>query len=233
MQIHKLFRTLTTISAGVIVVASSACSADGIAPTSSERTPAPAARPLLGLPDIGVIARPSSPVADGVYTFEVDPRRDQVLTLGRNRLVLPAGSVCALGASGYGPTMWDKGCEPHERPFTLTVTVAGTGTENAALDFQPAMRFNPSKRVTLDFHVPNLSATTWFLWTIFYCPTPDGQPEAWLGTSLLRSNLSCIDESLTDPSLLPAPDFQNSLLSRRLKHFSTYQLYRGGYTVAE
>lgn len=233
MQTQRLFRTLTAILAGGIVVASSACSVESIAPTSTERTLAPAPQPLIALPDIGVLARPSSSIPDGTYTFAVDPRVDQVLTLGQSRVVLPAGSVCALDVSGYGPTMWDKGCSPHQTPFTITVTVAGTGTENAAMDFQPAMRFNPLKRVTLDFHVPNLSATNWLLWSILYCPTPSGQPGAQLGTTLMLADLACINESLTDLSLLVTPNFENRVLTRRLKHFSAYQLSRGGYTVAE
>ena len=95
------------------------------------------------------------------------------------------------------------------------------------------MRFNPTKTVTMDIFVPQLSARTTYDWTIFYCPTPSGQPGARLGTNLMRADPTCVDESLTDPSLGVTADYQNNVLSRRLKHFSAYQIARGGYLVVE
>ncbi len=234
MHMSRWIRAALASLAGGIAITSSACGVDGIAPTSNDRTLAPAAQPLATLTpanEAGSMASVSLP--DGTYRFSVDPRIDQVLTLGLSRVVLPAGSVCALGVSGYGPTMWDKGCNPQKKPFTITVTVAGTGTENAAVDFQPSMRFNPLKTVTMDFHVPELNAATPYEWTIFYCPTPSGQPGARLGTNLMRADPTCVDESLADQSLAVVPNYQNSVLTRRLKHFSAYQLFRGGYTVSE
>jgi len=233
IHISKHLRSLAACLVGSIAVATSACSVEGVAPTSNARTLAPTAQHLATVTGTETVAAAPASLPDGTYTFAVDPRLDQVLVLGQSRVVLPAGSVCALGVSGYGPTMWDKGCNPQRKVFTITVTVAGAGTENAAVDFQPAMRFNPLKTVTMDFHVPELSATSPYDWTIFYCPTPSGQPGARLGTNLMRADPTCVDESLTDSSLAVTPDFAQSVLTRRLKHFSAYQLFRGGYTVAE
>ena len=234
MQTSRLMRIGVAGLIGGMALASSACSVEGVAPTSNERTVRPTAQRLATLTDTaGSAAFAAVSIPDGVYSFVVDPRIDQVLTLGKSRVVLPAGSICALGVSGYGPTMWDKGCNPQKKPFTITVLAAGTGTENAAIDFQPAMRFNPLTTVTMDFYVPELSPTSSFQWTIFYCPTPSGQPGARLGTNLMRADPTCVDESLDDSSLAVVPDYQNSVLTRRLKHFSAYQLFRGGYTVAE
>jgi hypothetical protein len=235
MKMSRQLRIAAALMVGGLAVASSACSVDGITPTTSERLLSPAASPLAAR---GGSSGPESAsdlgsLTDGSYTFTVDPRIDQVVTIGQSRVVLPASSVCAIGVSGYGPTLWDKGCNPEKRPFTLKVTVAGSGTENAALDFQPSMRFNPTKTVTMDIFVPQLSAGTTYDWTIFYCPTPSGQPGARLGTNLMRADPTCVDESLTDPSLAVTADYQNNVLSRRLKHFSAYQIARGGYVVAE
>jgi len=235
MKMSRQLRTAAALMVSGIAVASSACSVDGITPTSSERSLTPAASPLAALGssvDPGSASNLGS-LADGTYTFTVDPRIDQVVTIGQSRVVLPASSVCALGVSGYGPTLWDRGCNPEKRPFTLRVTVAGSGTENAALDFQPSLRFNPTKTVTMDIFVPQLSGGTTYDWTIFYCPTPSGQPGARLGTNLMRADPTCVDESLTDPSLAVRADYQNNVLSRRLKHFSAYQIARGGYLVVE
>ena len=240
MKMSKQVRIVAAMMLGGIVVASSACSVDGIAPTSHERTLAPTAYPLAA--QVGTAENASatattasgSLLADGTYTFSVDPRVDQVLTVGKSRVVLPANAVCAIGVSGYGSTMWDKGCNPQRKPFTLRVTVAGSGTENAAVDFQPEMRFNPAvSPVMMYLHVPQLSETTTYDWRIFYCPTPSGQPGSRLGTNRMREDASCVDESLKDASLKVVPDYGNQLLTRRLKHFSAYQAYRNGFLVAE
>ena len=235
MKMSRQLRIAAALMVSGIAVASSACSVDGITPTSSERSMSPAASPLAARGSSGGPASVSDlgSLADGTYAFTIDPRIDQVVTLGQSRVVLPASSVCALGVSGYGPTLWDRGCNPEKRPFTLKVTVAGSGTENAALDFQPSMRFDPTKTVTMDIFVPQLSAGTTYDWTIFYCPTPSGQPGARLGTNLMRADPTCVDESLTDPSLRVRADYQNNVLTRRLKHFSVYQIQRQGYMVSE
>jgi hypothetical protein len=235
MRMFRQYRMAAAFLAGGVAVASSACSVDGITPTSSERSLSPAASPLAARGSNGeaVLGSDLNSLTDGTYTFTIDPRIDQVVTLGKSRVMLPASSVCAIGVSGYGPTLWDRGCNPEKRPFALKVTIAGSGTENAALDFQPSMRFDPTKTVTMDISVPGLSAGTTYDWTIFYCPTPSGQPGARLGTNLMRADPTCVDESLTDPSLSVTADYQNNVLTRRLKHFSAYQIQRGGYLVVE
>ena len=235
MKMSRQFRIAAAVLVGGIVVASSACSVDGITPTSSERSLSPTASPLASSgSDRGPGSRSDlSSLPDGTYSFTVDPRIDQVVTLGQSRVVLPANSVCAIGVSGYGPTLWDNGCNPQRKPFSLKVTIAGSGTENAALDFQPSMRFNPTKTVTMSIFVPQLNAGTTYDWTIFYCPTPSGQPGARLGTNLMRADPTCVDESLADPSLGVTADYQNNVLTRRIKHFSAYQVERGGYVVVE
>jgi hypothetical protein len=229
MRMSKQFRIAAAILVGGIVVASSACSVDGITPTSSERMLAPAGPRASSNSGPGSASDLGS-LPDGTYSFNVDPRVDQVVSLGQSRVVLPANSICAIGVSGYGPTLWDIGCNPQKKPFTLKVTVAGSGTENAALDFQPAMRFDPTKTVTMTLYVPQLNSGSYDGWTIFYCPTPTGKPGARLGTNLMRADPTCVDESQTDPSLKVTVDYQNDLLTRRLKHFSAYQ---AGYVVVE
>lgn len=232
MRISRQFRIVAAVLVGGIVVASSACRVDGITPTASERTLAPA-RALASSNSGPGSTSGFGDVPDGTYSFTIDPRIEQVVTLGQSRVVLPASSICALGVSGYGPALWDDGCNPQRKPFTLKVTVSGSGTENAAVDFQPAMRFDPTKTVTMTLFVPQLSAGTPYDWTIFYCPTPDGKPGERLGTNLMRADPTCVDESQADPSLRVTVDYQNDVLTRRLKHFSIYQIQRQGYVVVE
>jgi hypothetical protein len=236
MKMSRKFRIIAAILGGGIVVASSACSVDGITPVSEQQSLTPNA-PLLSATGVNTNGTTASMelggLADGTYTFAINPQVDQVVTLGQNRVVLPANSVCAIGTSGYASSLWDNGCNPQKKAFNLKVTVAGSGTDNAGVDFQPAMRFNPTKTVTMYMYVPSLDPATPYSWTIFYCPTPDGKPGRSLGTAQMRQDPNCVDESLTDPSLKVGADYPNHLLFRRLKHFSAYQIERGGFLVGE
>jgi hypothetical protein len=229
MKNSKRVRVLATIlGSGIVVASSSACGVDSVAlPTES------GAEPSAGL----VQFTPTAPsnaligVADGTYTFVINPTVDQVVALGPNRLELPANSVCALGVSGYGPTLWNNGCNPQKKSFTLSVTVENSSTPDASVDFQPDMRFNPQTRVALYFYAPQVTAADANRWTILYCPTSSGQPGRRAGTNLERADPTCVNESLTDPDLATQVDVDASVLFRRIKHFSGYRV--SGYLIAE
>ena len=183
-----------------------ACSADnGTAPTAqvsaksapSMYVPTAAAKSLIG-------------VVDGTYSVTVDPTRDQSFNLGPNHLDIPAGGICNLVKSGYGPKYWDKPCQPQKDPVELTVIIKNAASEHPSIDFYPAMRFNPKRTVNLFMYAPHVTRDDAKNWQMLYCPD--------LG--------SCFDESLTDASLATHIDYDNNVLFRRVKHFS-------GYTVAE
>ncbi|MEO6526681.1 MAG: hypothetical protein ABIP93_08675 [Gemmatimonadaceae bacterium] len=171
-------------------------------------------------------------VADGTYNFTINPTVDQVVTLGPNRLELPAYSVCGLGVSGYGASWWDIGCNPQRRSFTLTVTVRNASTSYASIDFQPAMRFNPTTSVSLHFYVPDLTAANATTWNILYCASANSQPGKRYPTGGQTAGANCVNEALTDPSLATKADYGASMLSRRIKHFSSYMV-DGGYLVTD
>ena len=192
----------------LIVLASAlvlgACSADVTSPvasatpsTTSMFVPSTSAKALIG-------------VVDGVYSVVVDPRRDQSFNLGPNHLDIPAGGICDLGTSGYGPDTWDKPCVSERNRLVLTVIIKGASSAHPSIDFFPAMRFNPRKTVQLYMYAPHVSITDAKNWQMLYCPNEG----------------SCFDESLTDKSLVTNIDYTNNVLFRRVKHFS-------GYTVAE
>ena len=182
-----------------------ACSADVTSPaapnaalsTPSMFVPSSSAKSLIG-------------VVDGTYSVTVDPMKTQSLNLGPNHLDLPAGSICALGTSGYGAAFWDKPCTPEKGRLQLTVIIKNAQSEHPSIDFFPAMRFNPRKNVQLYMYAPHVSSTDAKNWQMFYCP----------------DNGDCFDESLTDATLVTHIDYTNNVLFRRVKHFS-------GYTVAE
>ena len=149
-------------------------------------------------------------MVDGVYSVTIDPRADQVLSAGRNSLTIPANSICQLGISKYGPSHWDSQCTPEARPVTITAIVRNASTDHPSIQFEPAMRFSPATVVTLQLFVSD-AATLSNMAVVKYCgvfaPT-------------------CLDESLTDPSVKTTLDKAASSVTRRIKHFS-------GYVVSE
>lgn len=149
-------------------------------------------------------------VVDGTYSVTFDPSRDQSFNLGPNHLDIPANSVCNLVTSGYGSAYWNKPCRAEKLPITLVITIKGASSDHPAIQFAPAMRFNPTKNVQLYMYAPHVSITDQRNWLMTYCPDTG----------------KCIDESLTDSSLQTYIDYSANVLFRRVKHFS-------GYTVAE
>lgn len=149
-------------------------------------------------------------VSDGTYTFTIDPTQDQSITLGANHLDVPANSICALGTSSYGVQYWNDDCSAERNPVTITAVVRNATTDSPSIDFYPAMRFNPRNNVNLYIYVPTGLHDFAAGWTMKYCATA----------------LVCYDESRYDRDLATYVDVDNSMVFRRIKHFS-------GYVVAE
>jgi hypothetical protein len=236
MKFSKRFRILAVVLCGGIVVASSACSVDSksIAPsrvTTTERSspfvPTAAQKALIG-------------VTDGTYRVIFDPQKDQVFSLGPNRLEIPANAVCKLGFTSYGPEFWDAPCAPQTLPVLLTVVVKNAASDHPSVDFYPAMRFNPQTNVSLYFYVPNVSQADAKNWVITYCPNAGSGSTGTLSSSSDSGSTSgstsgqCVNEALTDPDLQTFVDYNASVLFRRLKHFSRYEVdSSAGYVVGE
>lgn len=205
MKARSVLRLLTAFAGGGILLAG--CAGDATAPSTAAKSATPQAvshfvpsasdKTLYG-------------VADGVYTFTFDPSVDNSFNLGPNHLDLPANSVCNLTSSGYGSDTWNTACTPETNIVTITATVTDASTNHSRMDFQPAMRFNPTKSVNLYFYVPGATQADATNWKTLYCNALN----------------VCVDESLTDPDLTAYVDRSANVVFRRIKHFS-------GYLVAE
>ncbi|MFI5257826.1 MAG: hypothetical protein ACHQRK_11255 [Gemmatimonadales bacterium] len=149
-------------------------------------------------------------VADGVYAVTFDPRHDQSFSLGPNHLDIPANSVCDLASSGYGADYWNQSCAPERGPVTISVTIRNSQSDTPEIDFQPAMRFNPTKSVELYIYAEHATQADASVLVMNYCND--------LG--------ACVDESLQDSDLQTYVDSRANVVFRRVKHFS-------GYVVAE
>ena len=104
MKLSKRFRILAALLGGGIVVASSACSVEPLeqptAPSSAARVttterastfaPTAAQKALIG-------------VTDGTYRVTFDPQKNQVFSLGPNRLEIPANPQLRTTRQGLEP----------------------------------------------------------------------------------------------------------------------------------
>ena len=238
MKFSKRFRILALVFGGGIVVASSACGVDSL-DKSTAPSNAPHATTAQGKSSFVPTAAQKAliGVTDGTYRVTFNPQQNQVLSLGPNRLEIPANAVCALGTSSYGAAFWNAPCTPETSPVQLTVTVRNAASDNPSVDFQPAMRFNPEKTVSIFFYVPNVSQSDAKNWIITYCPNGGSgsfsTSSSGSGSGSGWSSGKCVNEALTDPDLRTYVDYNASVLFRRLKHFSRYQVDTGGVIYGE
>jgi hypothetical protein len=236
MKITKRVRVLAAVVGSGIVVASSACSVDSGAPTTAPFASTQQLAPSFAKGSGGTTTGGSatSGASANALNFTFDPSVEQHFALGPNRIDIPANAVCAIGKSGYGPTYWDLPCTPETKSVTLTITVKDAGTDTASVDFQPAMRFNPDKVVTLNVFVSSLTRAAARNWDILYCASgQSGTSGNGSGGAGSGGGRKCVNEALTDHELNTHADYANSSLFRRIKHFSVYQVKDAGYLVTE
>ena len=147
-------------------------------------------------------------VADGTYTYQIDPSQAQSLTFGASHLDIPANAVCDLATSSYGMGTWNDSCATQTEPFTITAVVRNAATDHPSVEFQPALRFNPQANVNLYLYVTD-QATLNNTKVMYYC-----------------NETECVNEAQADADLTSNVDVENKVVFRRIKHFS-------GYVVAE
>jgi hypothetical protein len=143
-------------------------------------------------------------VSDGTYSFLIDPSQPQSLSLGASHLDIPANAVCNIAVSSYGAGHWDESCAAQTDTFTITAVVRNAATSHPIVLFQPALRFSPDQNVNLYLYVTD-QATIDASRVVKYCTA-----------------VTCVDESVDDPSLASSVDLENRVVFRRIKHFSGY-----------
>jgi hypothetical protein len=220
MKTSKKFRIIAAVLIGGIVVASSACSGE-----SPEQVTAPQQISVAPAPNMS---------NDGTYDVALDPSVATTLVMGDSKLEIPAGAICDLATSGYGPEFWDQPCAPEQNPVKLTVTLNSTLGDGATVDFSPELRFSPSSEVVLRLSAPSVSKQDAKDWVILYCPsatsTTSGNGAGGAGGG--KDGNKCVNEALKDQDLRTDIDYDLKQLFRRIKHFSRYAA-RSGYMIAE
>jgi hypothetical protein len=146
-----------------------------------------------------------------VTTFRVDPTDTRMIVIvGTHKLDIPPGSICDLATSGYGRDLWDAPCTPSATSVTFTAKTWNDASGNPQITFSPDVRFVPGKVVTLSIKAQKASQDS--SGRVVWCPS-DGS--------------ACVDEALADPTLATVRDPQNGSLTRRVKHFSGYNVILG------
>ena len=146
-----------------------------------------------------------------ITVFTVNTAKAQSFSLtGGHQIGFPARSICDLATSSYGPTEWDSPCVAQTGSVTITAVTWTDAAGHARVEFSPRMRFNPAaKPVVLRMMDSFLSSANL---GILFCADVTAE---------------CVDESLTDPSLVTYSESGGNAYSRRIKHFSGYNIAAG------
>jgi len=149
------------------------------------------------------------------FSITIDPLRQTYFDLGAgNSITFPAGSLCDPVRSSYGNNEWDKPCVQATSPVTVAVAEWLDAHGHPRVDFMPNVRFVPSSdpRQWVRITFSDLQASLDLSFSILYCPS-------------LHSR--CKDESKKDPTLATYRDPITHQLTRRIKHFSGYNVAAG------
>ena len=212
MRVSMLVRPTALL---VALATLAACSDSPVAPTAASRNLRPlgfVAPPTLQRYGVAVNVRP---VDDDEVEFTIDPSQAQNVTIGQHTISFPAYSVCDPATSSYGPEYWDAPCRALREPITIRAKTS-IDDGHARVDFEPALRFVPSspwsfsRWVILSFREPRSLRTD-----VDYEILWKGPSGRW------------IDESKTDPTLRAWSDWSGNRVSRRIKHFSGYNVTAG------
>jgi hypothetical protein len=148
----------------------------------------------------------------GSRTFTVWPGYPVIQRFGDHYLNLPANVVCDPASSGYGQSFWDQPCDLLQRPIDVTATWS-TVNGQPVISFSPDLRFAPSDDESR--------------WVKLSLKDSRGIDPAKYYTVLWfnRATGAWVDEAAADPSLRARTDQSSNLVTRRLKHFSDWELW--------
>lgn len=208
---------LRLIYVGLSLLIVAGCSETSTSPSATAtRSFTPADAPAFDYSTIG------SSFGDSRSSFVVTPNGGSFSVGGLFTVNFPAGSICDPDLSSYGEGTWDSSCVPLNRPILITGT-ARLGLSGMGADFQPDMRFVPSKQVTIstDVFASLIRANASFFakypstlrpLAVYYTPTLGGTRVA---------------DYVSDPTLVTHIDLTTGRIWRRVKHFSGYSQTTG------
>jgi hypothetical protein len=141
----------------------------------------------------------------GTESFYYTPEDGAIQRIGDHMIVIPADGICDPETSGYGRGTWDLPCDPVNHSILITATSYADDQGRPYVDFEPALRFVPTKETML--YLKDGYRDTPDQLAIYYC-----------------ADLVCENEVESDPSLATHRVGKTSMMGRRLKHFSGYNI---------
>lgn len=157
-----------------------------------------------------------------VVDFTVD-RRGGWFVVGRNAVYFPPSSICEPATSGYGPATWDLPCRPASRPVAIRGRAGSGVNDRGWIHFDTDLRF-----------VPSSDPAHWvriYMWTE---KAREEKPADFLEEEKTFKILwvpsvgrARVDEAKTDATLATQVLWGTGLVTRRVKHFSGYQVGNG------
>jgi len=164
--------------------------------------------------------------------FVIPAGGGRVSILGVYTLDVPANAVCdpndPSSQAGYAAAAWDSPCPAATGDITVHVTLKWSHNRLWA-DFSPSLRFVPGQAVTIstDIMAPVVryyaddndgdgSNGRARKWGILFAGSIDGQP---------------VDDARIDASIRTQVDFRTGRISRRIKHFTGYNITTGAECI--
>ena len=155
------------------------------------------------------------------FSFTLDPSTEHTLTFGPHKVHFPAYSVCDPTTAGYGEDMWDAPCDPLQAPLTITANFT-LEDNHARIDFQPSIRFVPA------------AANDTSHWVTLTLSEPYELDGAGYSIDWLQpATGEWVDEGLVDPTMKAWTDPVSNSVTRRIKHFSGYNVTAGFVDVGD
>ena len=212
-------RVSTMVRSGALLItlaALAACSDAPSAPAASEalRFTRPDSTTVPTLQRYGKSVQVKQ-VAWNKVAFTIDPSQPQNVVFGEHTLSFPAYSICDPDRSSYGEAYWDAPCRPLRRPLTITAEWTFRDS-HAEVEFEPSIRFVPARATDVD---------RWVVLSLSERAARDSN-DKW---NILWRNPAggWVDESLGDPTMQTFVDRGGRRVSRRIKHFSGYNVTAG------
>lgn len=192
------------LTTGAVLVVSASCISDtAVAPQAPTIGGNPALRAL-------VIAQTTD--------FEISTSGGEFNLFNAFTLKVPAGAVCDPNAAdtqdGYAAGAWNASCTPASGSVSIHAT-AKWADGKLYVDFQPALRFVPSVRVTL--------ATDVFADAIRYNET-NGSKDGFSIQYSPAIGSSGVPDAMGDSTVKTVVQANAGRLVRRIKHFSGYMI---------
>lgn len=160
--------------------------------------------------------------------FVLNPNLGGTFRVGREHwITFEPDAVCDPKRSSYGPGEWDKPCATLHKKIAITAVSSFDADGHPYVKFEPALRFAPDRTVTLslyDRHAELNESLKILYCTLTKYSSNSGSGSADDDEAYGNRDLSCVDESLTDPSLATHIDMNGHRLYRRIKHFSGFNV---------